>query len=63
MLFDEIAEDLAPGHSRLEYRWAATLKVRKAAGRHFANAVKKAKIPSFDCNFLGKPSSSDKYQA
>ena len=46
MLFDEIAEDLAPGYTRLEYRWAA-LKVRKAAGCNFA-AVKKAKLPSFD---------------
>lgn len=53
MLFDEIAEELAPGYPRLEYRWAA-LKVRKAAGRNFA-AVKKAKLPSFD--LLGKTTS------
>jgi hypothetical protein len=45
-LFDEIAEQLAPGHSKLEYRWAA-LKVRKAAGRDFS-MVKKAKLPSFE---------------
>ena len=53
MLFDEIAEDLAPGDSRLEYRWAA-LKVRKAAGRNFV-AVKKATFPSFDS--MGKTTS------
>ena len=46
MLFDEIAEKLAPGHSRLNYRWAA-LKVRKAAGRDFTMA-KSAKLPTFD---------------
>ncbi len=53
MLFDEIAEDLAPGFTRLEYRWAA-LKVRKAAGRNFS-AVKRAKLPTFDS--LGKTTS------
>ena len=43
--FDQIAEKLAPGFSSLEYRWAA-LSVRKAAGRHWKEALEKSQ-PEF----------------
>jgi len=45
-LFDASAKKLAPGFTSLEYRFAA-LNVRKAAGRHWQEAIKKAR-PEFD---------------
>jgi site-specific DNA-methyltransferase (adenine-specific) len=44
--FDGIADKLAPGFSRLDYRWVA-LGVRKAAGRYWAKALD-VTLPNFD---------------
>ena len=44
--FDEIATKLAPGFSRLDYRWTA-LGIRKAAGRHWRDAME-VELPHFD---------------
>lgn len=44
--FDEIAMKLAPGFSRLDYRWTA-LGIRKAAGRYWQDAMK-MELPCFD---------------